>query len=187
MQQIRETYLEMEDALCKAECLAGNAGGFVIRQSVQCSIMPAIDGDTPCNDDINAFYVYGNDNSILGIFAYKKRSTSLPQNLPEFSFLEDFIGSGSVLQDRNVILHLPTCLLIEIVYRGDVVLSEKQVSLPLVYTNCYGGEMPFVAYVHQEVPTPPTLAATDIEKILQSAIVWFKDFCRWEDLVSEEI
>lgn len=187
MEIFKESFLYLEDARCEAEEVARDLDGIVMRASVSCSTMPAPYDVEKWEGTVDAFYVYDEDKSIIGIYAYVKCMQQLQQKLPQFAFLDDYNGGESLLDGRNLLLHLKTGMLIEVVYRGDVRLGADAYFYPFTYTDKFGGIVRFVAYVHPSFYLDlEQLNSEEIMETLHASAEWFICFCQAEDNETDE-
>lgn len=188
MEILKESFLYFEDALARAEEVADKLDGIVMRQSVASVIMPRPNDVEKWENTIDAFYVYGDNKDVMGIFAYIQRKKPLDYSLPEFAFLDDYNGDESLLDKRVLILHLKTGMLIEIVYHGDSKIDGDIYSYHFSYTDFYGGEARFLAYLHPAFYLElEQLNSEEVMEVLHSAAAWFITYCKAEDDELQEI
>lgn len=108
-------------------------------------------------------------------------------NLPEFAFLEGSGHEHDVLEGRNVIMHVRSASVIEMLERGKCCLKEGVVKTNFTYTNRYGIEEKMVAVLHFCATLDAVIDAEMIkEEVLKPAARWYCDYCDWEDKMIEE-
>lgn len=111
--------------------------------------------------------------------------------LPEWAWLNggEHENGGDPLIGRNLILHIRSASVIEILERDLTELHNDVISYEFDYMNSLGLEEKFVVALHHS----PLLDAEDdyfqIMGILKSCAKWYMDYCDWEDknIVEEEI
>ena len=102
--------------------------------------------------------------------------------LPAFAFVEGSGHEDNLLEGRNVILHIRTASIIEILERDKCRLGENIVKKNFIYTNRYGVGEKMVAALHYCA----TLDANDDRELIKQEILvpaakWYCDYCTWED------
>ena len=107
--------------------------------------------------------------------------------LPAFAFLEDSGHDGNALQGRNVIMHVRSASVVEILERDKCGLKEGVVKKNFTYTNRYGLEEKMVAVLHFCM-TLDSVADREmiINEVLIPAVKWYCDWADWEDKNIEE-
>ena len=108
-------------------------------------------------------------------------------NLPAFAFLDGSGHEENILEGRNVIMHVRSASIIEILDRGMCCLKPGVVKKNFTYTNRYGEEEKMVAVLHY-CGTLDAAVDTEMikEEVLKPAVVWYCDYCDWEDRMIEE-
>lgn len=103
-------------------------------------------------------------------------------NLPDFAFVEDW-GDRSVLNDRNVILHVRSASVIEILDKEDVLaLREDVLTHEFDYINRWGAVERFVAVLHFSATLDKDADRRMImDKVIIPACDWFTKYMDWED------
>lgn len=102
--------------------------------------------------------------------------------LPAFAFIENQTDKG-VLTGRNVILHVRSASVIEILNKDDVInLSENALTCEFDYVNAWGVVEHYLAALHfcatLDVETDRNLI---IDGGLSPAADWFCEYMDWED------
>lgn len=110
-------------------------------------------------------------------------------NLPEFAFVEGSMHENpDILKGRDVILHVRSASIVEILERDNVILKDGVVKHNFVNTNKYGIREKLVAVLHFSA----TFDDKDdygeiIEKVLKPAAKWYCDYADWEDEQGDDI
>lgn len=96
---------------------------------------------------------------------------------------------GDPIDGRNVILHIRSASVMEILERDLTELHSDVICYNFDYDNSFGLTENLVVALHH---SPLLDAEEDYDKImeiLESCAEWYKDYCRWEDenIVEEEI
>ena len=99
-------------------------------------------------------------------------------NLPEFAFLDGNCHDGNTLHGRNVILHVRSASVFEIIESDNVHLKSDVQHQYFEYTNIYGVKEHFIAALHYSTTVDDLEVLQDIFSRL---IDWFKKNMRWED------
>lgn len=109
-----------------------------------------------------------------------KKKISL--TLPEFAFVEGSEHEDNMLDGRNVILHIRSASIVEVLERDKCHLNDGVVKKNFTYTNRYGVEEKMVVVLHYCVTLD---MRTDVEmikeEILKPAAKWYCDWADWED------
>ena len=102
--------------------------------------------------------------------------------LPEWAFLDADNHTGNALKGRDVLLHIRTFTMIEFLRIDDNMpqLNPRTKRMQLVYMNKYGLEENYIAAVHYSL-----LEFTDQVDVLDSAILFFKEWMTWMDKTIE--
>ncbi len=102
--------------------------------------------------------------------------------LPEFAFVEGSEHEDNVLEGRNVILHIRSASVVEVLERDKCFLNDGVVKKNFTYTNRYGVEEKMVVVLHYCAMLD---MRTDVEvikeEILKPAAKWYCDWADWED------
>lgn len=110
-------------------------------------------------------------------------------NLPEFAFVEGSMHENpDILKGRDVILHVRSASIVEILERDNVILKDGVVKHNFANANKYGIREKLVAVLHFSA----TFDAEDdreeiIEKVLKPAAKWYCDYADWEDEQGDNI
>lgn len=109
--------------------------------------------------------------------------------LPEFAFVEGSMHENpDILKGRDVILHVRSASIVEILERDNVILKDGVVKHNFANANKYGIREKLVAVLHFSA----TFDAEDdreeiIEKVLKPAAKWYCDYADWEDEQGDDI
>ena len=107
--------------------------------------------------------------------------------LPAFAFVEGSEHERNILRGRNVILHIRSASVVEVLERDKCNLKEDVVKVHFTYTNRHGIVEKMVVVLHY-CATLDVKADIDIIKkeILLPAAKWYCDWADWEDKNIEE-
>lgn len=109
--------------------------------------------------------------------------------LPEFAFVEGSMHENpDILKGRDVILHVRSASIVEILERDNVILKDGVVKHNFANANKYGIREKLVAVLHFSA----TFDAEDdreeiIEKVLKPVAKWYCDYADWEDEQGDDI
>ena len=107
--------------------------------------------------------------------------------LPAFAFLEDSGHDGNELQGRNVIMHVRSASVVEILERDKCGLKDDVVKKNFTYTNRYGIVEKMVVALHFCMTLDPVADREMIvNEVLIPAAKWYCDWADWEDKNIEE-
>lgn len=106
-------------------------------------------------------------------------------DLPAFAFLSD--GRGGDVDGRNVILHVRSMSVLEVLEAGKVVLDDDVRRLSFTYHTTFGTDEKYVIALH-------LCATLDVradwpmikETIVKPAVAWFCEYMDWEDQYGRE-
>lgn len=105
----------------------------------------------------------------------KKTMKRIDFTLPEITFFDGDSHKGNELEDRTVILHVPTLTILEVICLDEVKdLHLTCETFDFTYKNKFGIEEKFRFAVHRTF-------ADDLQKVLKKCAVWYKNYLRWED------
>lgn len=105
--------------------------------------------------------------------------------LPDFAFLDD--AQDGQLSERNVILHVRSASVVEILERGKAMLYDDVLTYKFSYTNPCGIAEPMVAVLHYTATLDKDKDPDLIKrKILKPAAQWYCRWAEWEDKNIEE-
>ena len=104
--------------------------------------------------------------------------------LPEFAFVEGSDHeSNNILKSRNVILHVRSASVIEILDVDQIIgILEGTLTYNFSYTNKFEEKEKKVAVLHYCATLDKISDAQMIkEQILKPSAMWFCNYCTWED------
>lgn len=102
--------------------------------------------------------------------------------LPAFAFVEGSGHEENILEGRNVILHIRSASIVEVLERDKCHLNEDVIKKNFTYTNRYGIEEKMVVVLHYCGTLDAKADAGMIkEHVLKPAARWYCDYCDWED------
>lgn len=107
----------------------------------------------------------------------------IDMTLPPFAFVEGG-HDGQDLYGRNVIIHVRTASIIEMVLRADLVMTmhDEVLQYNFSFIDQYGATERWVALLHYCATLDEQLDRQLIlEKVMKPAAAWFIDYCKWED------
>lgn len=114
----------------------------------------------------------------------KLMSKMIDLTLPAFAFVE---GSSheknNELDGRNVILHIRSASVIEILDRDSLIgVKEGVLTYKFCYTNFVGVKEEMIALLHY-CTTLDMIANAELIKneIMKPAAKWYCEYCKWED------
>lgn len=104
-------------------------------------------------------------------------------NLPEFAFVEGSWHDGDQLQGRNVILHVRSASVVEVLpkenYLGGV---DGVLRYDFTHLNTYGIAEDMVMLLHYSATLDKvTEKHLIIDEVMRPAAKWYSDYCDWED------
>lgn len=112
-------------------------------------------------------------------------SKTINLKLPDFAFLDD--AQDGQLEERNVILHVRSASVVEILERGKAMLYDGVLSYKFTYTNTYGISEPMVAVLHYTATLDKDKDTELIrQEILKPSAQWYCKWAEWEDKNIEE-
>lgn len=104
-------------------------------------------------------------------------------NLPEFAFVESSGHDGDALSGRNIILHVRTASIIEILPEDRVFLNDRAIRHSFTNTNIAGGVEYLTAFLHYTATLDEITDKREIiERVLIPAAKWYCAYCDWEDM-----
>lgn len=107
---------------------------------------------------------------------------SIELKLPAFAFVEGSGHENSGLEGRNVIIHIRSASIVEVLERDRCELKEDVVKRNFTYTNRYDiVEKKVVALHYCATLDPVADRQLIIDQVLIPAAKWFCDYCDWED------
>ena len=102
--------------------------------------------------------------------------------LPAFAFVEGSEHEENILKGRNVILHIRSASIVEVLERDKCHLNDDVIKKNFTYTNRYGIEEKMVVALHYCGTLDAKADAGMIkEEVLKPAAKWYCDYCDWED------
>lgn len=102
--------------------------------------------------------------------------------LPPFAWVEGGGHDGDMLDGRNVILHIRSMSIIEILKYDNVVLNEGVLSYKFGYINRYGIKEKCVAALHYcGILDKVADREMIIEEIIKPSVDWYRAYCDWDD------
>lgn len=104
-------------------------------------------------------------------------------DLPEFAFLDGWGREGEKLRGRNVILHVRSASLIEMLDVDDVLALRSDVlKQEFDYINHWGVVEHHVAALHYSATLDARLdRQTLVEQVISPACDWYTAYLEWED------
>lgn len=105
-------------------------------------------------------------------------------NLPEFAFIEGWGGnSNDVLKGRNVVLHVRSASVIEMLPNEEILaLRAGVLTYKFDYINKYAVVEHYTAVLHYCATLDEKADAEMIRnEIMAKAAKWFCDYMEWED------
>lgn len=103
-------------------------------------------------------------------------------SLPAFAFIEDAKEHG-VLEGRNVILHVRSASVIEMLTKDTLIaLNDNVLTYDFDFINAWGCIEHYVAVLHYSATLDITSEKGMIlDEVLKPAANWFVDYMEWED------
>lgn len=104
--------------------------------------------------------------------------------LPPFAFVESGGHDGNELDGRNVVLHVRSASIIEMLPREDLVMtmSDDVITHEFSFVNYLGIEEHHVALLHYSGTLDAVIdRQIIIDEIMKPAADWFSLYCVWED------
>lgn len=102
--------------------------------------------------------------------------------LPEFAFVESSGHDGDKLANRDVILHIRSASVMEVLETDKVYLQENVISFDFHNTNKFGVKERLTIALHYCATLDADKDAKLIEQeILIPAAKWYCEYCDWED------
>lgn len=96
-------------------------------------------------------------------------------NLPEWNFLNGFSHECDYLQERTLILHLPSFTILEIIQLNKIKeIPDKIRVFQFQITNRFGNLKTLQLYIHCTL-------STDLKKICHDSAVWYSNYLKWEE------
>jgi hypothetical protein len=118
-----------------------------------------------------------------------KKKTNL--TLPEWAWIDggDHEQGGNPIQGRNVILHIRSASVMEILERDLTELHSDVICYNFDYDDSFGLTEKMVVALHHSPLLDLEEDYDKIMKILKSCAEWYKDYCDWEDenIVEDEL
>lgn len=94
-------------------------------------------------------------------------------SLPEFAFMDDDCHGATKLNERTVIIHIPTLTIMEVVEAKDVILNSN-----ITYKTFEVTGEDLLICVHRSAYFNDKIKLLEV---LDDAIKWYTDYCHWED------
>lgn len=111
--------------------------------------------------------------------------------LPEWAWIDgaDHEEGGNPIQGRNVILHIRSASVMEILERDLTELHSDVICYNFDYDDSFGLTEKMVVALHHSPLLDLEEDYDKIMKILKSCAEWYKAYCKWEDknIEDEEI
>lgn len=103
--------------------------------------------------------------------------------LPEFAFVEGSGHDGDQLKGRNVILHVRSASVVEVLpkenYLGGV---DGVLRYAFTHLNIYGVAEDMVILLHYSATLDKDMdKQLIIDEVMKPASKWYSDYCDWED------
>lgn len=111
--------------------------------------------------------------------------------LPEWAWVDgsSHEEGGNPLQGRNIILHIRSASVMEVLESDLCVLNEDVIKYGFNYINSFGLVEPLVVALHHSPLLDLEEDREVITDILRKCSEWYCNYCDWEDenIVEEEI
>lgn len=103
--------------------------------------------------------------------------------LPEFAFVESSGHDGDQLRGRNVILHVRSASVVEVLPKEDFLGGVDDVlRYDFTHLNTYGVAEDIIMLLHYSATLDKDIdKQLIIDEVMRPAAKWYSDYCDWED------
>lgn len=103
--------------------------------------------------------------------------------LPEFAFVESSGHDGDQLRGRNVILHVRSASVVEVLPKEDFLGGVDGVlRYDFTHLNTYGVAEDIIMLLHYSATLDKDIdKQLIIDEVMRPAAKWYSDYCDWED------